>query len=84
MAGALTPLLKRLESKDLVTRERRGDDERSVTIGLTRADVTMRGRMRHIPACIHAAAGLDPEETKDLHVTLRIFITAVNAYYNSH
>ena len=82
--GTLTPLLKRLETKDLVTRERRRDDERSVTIGLTRAGATMQHRTRHLPACIHAATGLDPEETKDLHTTLRTLITAVNAYDTSH
>ena len=82
--GTLTPLLKRLESKDLVTRERRREDERSVTIGLTRAGASMRHRTRHIPACIHTATGLDPEETKALHTTLRTLITAVNAYDTRH
>ena len=82
--GTLTPLLKRLESKDLVTRERRRDDERSVTIGLTRAGATMQDRTRHIPACINAATGLDRQETRDLHTTLRTLITAVNAYDNRH
>lgn len=36
-SGTLTPLLKRLEQRGLVTRERAAKDERVVQIGLTRS-----------------------------------------------
>jgi DNA-binding MarR family transcriptional regulator len=45
-SGTLSPLLKRLTAAGLVTRHRRADDERSVSIRLTDA-----GRALQQPAC---------------------------------
>src|ERR671926_1268386 len=45
-SGTLSPLLKRLTAAGLVTRHRRADDERSVSVRLTEA-----GRALQAPAC---------------------------------
>ncbi|MEP6698006.1 MAG: MarR family winged helix-turn-helix transcriptional regulator [Pseudonocardiales bacterium] len=78
--GTLTPLLQRLEAGGLVTRERRRDDERSVTVGLTEAGLAMERRARHIPAVIRDAIGLDDEQAAALQVILQSLTAAVTAY----
>lgn len=78
--GTLTPLLRRLETNGLVTRERRRDDERSVTVGLTGDGAAMRHRVQHIPAQIRTATGLDGEQIAALQATLRTLSAAVASY----
>lgn len=51
-SGTLTPLLKRLESADLVARLRDVDDERRVRIRLTPAGRRLRTRAARIPPCV--------------------------------
>lgn len=48
-SGTLTPLLKKLEAKGLVTRTRNRYDERQVHISLTDAGWEMKERARSIP-----------------------------------
>jgi len=69
--GTLTPLIKRLEAAGLVRRERRADDERSVTVSLTERGDALRERARAIPPAIGAAMALDPAETEHLKTLLR-------------
>lgn len=56
--GTLTPLLKRLQARGLIRRERQENDERSVQITLTTQGVELRERARPIPAAIGKAVGL--------------------------
>ncbi|MBW3129418.1 MarR family winged helix-turn-helix transcriptional regulator [Hymenobacter profundi] len=49
-SGTLTPLLKRLAQRGLVSRQRDPHDERSVRITLLPAGVALHERARHIPA----------------------------------
>lgn len=51
-SGTLTPLLKRLESAELVVRLRDVDDERRVRIRLTPAGRRLRSKATRIPACV--------------------------------
>src|SRR5215218_9485679 len=53
-SGTLSPLLKRLTAAGLVTRHRRADDERSVSVRLTDA-----GRALEAPACAISAQMID-------------------------
>jgi DNA-binding MarR family transcriptional regulator len=53
-SGTLSPLLKRLTAAGLVTRHRRADDERSVSVRLTDA-----GRALQEPACAISAQMID-------------------------
>jgi len=53
-SGTLSPLLKRLTAAGLVTRHRRADDERSVSVRLTEEGRALQG-----PACAISAQMID-------------------------
>ena len=82
--GTLTPLLKRLETNGLVTRERRSDDERLVTVGLTVSGSALRRRARLIPAQIRTATGLGEDQIAALQTTLRTLAAAVTSDNAGH
>jgi len=48
-SGTLTPLLRRLEQKGLLTRERSNDDERELLVRLTSTGQAMKQRARKVP-----------------------------------
>jgi MarR family transcriptional regulator, organic hydroperoxide resistance regulator len=77
--GTLSPLLKRLQAAGLITRERRADDERSVTISLTEPGRALHTRADCIPAEVFAATGLDAESFEGLRETLQRLTAAVSA-----
>jgi MarR family transcriptional regulator, organic hydroperoxide resistance regulator len=77
--GTLSPLLKRLQAAGLITRERRADDERSVTISLTEAGRALRARADCIPREVIAATGLDAPSFEELRETLQRLTATVNA-----
>jgi MarR family transcriptional regulator, organic hydroperoxide resistance regulator len=55
-SGTLTPLLKRLEGADLVTRIRDIADERRVHISLTAAGRRLKAKASKIPGCVLRAS----------------------------
>jgi MarR family transcriptional regulator, organic hydroperoxide resistance regulator len=65
-SNTLTPLLKRLETRHLLTRLRDPIDERQVRIRLTAAGRRLRAKAREIPGCILEATGLGVEELQRL------------------
>ena len=65
-SGTLTPLLKRLESADLVTRQRDNEDERRVMVRLTPAGKRLKSRAVRIPATLLDAAQCAPTEAQNL------------------
>ncbi|WP_103335299.1 MarR family winged helix-turn-helix transcriptional regulator [Pseudotabrizicola formosa] len=73
-SNTLTPLLKRLEERGVVTRTRDDRDERQVNITLTDAGRALQGRAAHIPACVLEKSGLSLEDLtrlRDQITTLR-------------
>jgi MarR family transcriptional regulator, organic hydroperoxide resistance regulator len=58
-SGTLTPLLKRLETAQLVNRQRSSADERQVVVTLTTQGQAMRHTAATIPECVAKACGLD-------------------------
>ena len=64
-SGTLTPLLKRLEKRGLVTRRRDSDDERIVRIDLTPDGQTLRARARRVPTELACLAGFEIENERD-------------------
>jgi DNA-binding MarR family transcriptional regulator len=77
-SGTLSPLLKRLTTAGLVTRHRRADDERSVSVRLTDA-----GRALQTPACsisaeMIGALDLDKREFAQLRSLLRTIAERVS------
>jgi DNA-binding MarR family transcriptional regulator len=69
--GTLTPLLKRLETAGLITRQRRVDDERSVQVGLTPEGSAMRSATSGVTTAIGDAMGLPEAEVDRLRDALR-------------
>jgi len=71
-SGTLSPLLRRLESRGLVSRERRSADERVVTVSLTDAGRTTRAELAGAVACLTPAYGLGSlDELHQLIASLR-------------
>ena len=65
-SGTLTPLLKRLEQRELIRRRRDKDDQRVVRIHLTPAGRALRAKAKHVPTDLAARAGFDLYKAKDL------------------
>lgn len=61
-SATLTPLLKRMEALGLVARTRVKDDERFVSIGLTKQGKELKKKAQKIPAAVHCAAELPAAE----------------------
>ncbi|MBQ4591233.1 MAG: MarR family transcriptional regulator [Clostridia bacterium] len=66
-SGTLTPLLKKLESKGLVTRTRSVQDERSLIAEITEEGMNLRERALDVPAKIAQCTPLEPEEALTLY-----------------
>jgi len=56
-SGTLTPLLKRLESMDLLRRQRSPEDERQVIVSLTAAGRALKKRALPVPEQLLCASG---------------------------
>ncbi|WP_308186125.1 MarR family transcriptional regulator [Streptomyces sp. MNU76] len=77
-SSTLSPLLKRLEAGGLLRRERRTDDERSVSIRLTDAGARLEQRARTVPVDIGEAMGLSPEQHTMAKQLLRLLTANVS------
>jgi DNA-binding MarR family transcriptional regulator len=77
-SGTLSPLLKRLTAAGLVTRHRRVEDERSVSIALTDAGRALHDRALSISESMIGAIGFDSTEFGDLMARLRVLTERVN------
>ncbi|MEN2401223.1 MarR family transcriptional regulator [Flavobacterium sp. MC2016-06] len=64
--GTVTPLLKRLEGKKLLTRTRSKADERVVLIALTEEGENLREKASSVPMQILKALNLDLEDLQQL------------------
>src|SRR5205085_11442513 len=77
-SGTLSPLLKRLTAAGLVTRHRRVEDERSVSIALTDAGRALRERAFTISESMIGAIGFESDEFHDLMARLRLLTDRVS------
>ena len=66
-SGTLTPLLKKLETKGYLTRERSKEDERNLFISLTEEGEALKDQALHIPYEMEKYVELDHEESKILY-----------------
>ena len=76
-SGTLSPLLKRLEAMDLVTRSRSTGDERVVMVSLTPAGTALRDSAPGIWAAICGRTGLAEPELRDLTTRVQDLADAV-------
>ncbi|MDO4530721.1 MAG: MarR family transcriptional regulator [Bacillota bacterium] len=77
-SGTLTPLLKKLEQKGLIFRERSKEDERNLFITLTEAGVAMKDQALHIPYEMVKCVELDTEEKRTLYQLLYKLLSYVD------
>ena len=68
--GTLSPLLKSMEEKGLLTRSRDKNDERVVTIAITQKGEELREKALSIPEAVGKCLNLSPEESKTLYTIL--------------
>ena len=66
-SGTLTPLLKKLEAKGLITRKRSTSDERNLILTLTKAGTAMREEACTIPSELAQKVPLSQEEARTLY-----------------
>lgn len=69
-SGTLTPVVKTLEEKDLITKERSGEDARNLIVTITEKGTALKDRAVKIPEQMGACLNLDPEEAKQLYMLL--------------
>jgi DNA-binding MarR family transcriptional regulator len=69
-SGTLTPMLKKMEAKKLLSRTRQGADERKVLIRLTEEGERLKERAEGIPKRIAACVDLTPSEADTLYQLL--------------
>ncbi len=77
--GTLSPLLKRLEATELVTRSRRAGDERSVLVSLTDAGGELEMRLADVQGRAAEATGLSRAEVAELRDALSRLTTRLQA-----
>lgn len=77
-SGTLSPLLKRLTAAGLVTRHRRAEDERSVSIALTEKGRALKADAYRISEEMIGAIAFDTAEFAELKDRLRLVIDRVN------
>jgi DNA-binding MarR family transcriptional regulator len=65
-SGTLTPLLKKMEAKGLLTRRRSAEDERSLIVTLTEKGLALRERAVEVPSQMARCVNLEPEECQEL------------------
>ena len=66
-SGTLTPVLKKLAEKGLITRARDPQDERNLMVTLTEQGESLKGPASRIPVQMAACVSLTPEEARLLY-----------------
>ena len=66
-SGTLTPLLKKLEEKGLVTRRRSDLDERNLIVTITELGESMRDQALHIPEEMTKCINLPQDDIRELY-----------------
>ena len=66
-SGTLTPLLKKLEAKEYITRVRSTKDERNLEIAIAKKGLELRKKALGIPQKISKYIDLSKEEIETLH-----------------
>ncbi len=81
-SGTLTPLLKKLESKGYIVRERSHADERNLIVHVTDAGMRLRDSAVVVPECMGKCIPLTAEEAGALYQILYKILGAWSAEDN--
>jgi len=66
-SGTLTPLLKKLEAKQLITRTRSSEDERNLIVQITTTGEQLKDQALSVPESMASCQRLEPDEAKELY-----------------
>ena len=66
-SGTLTPVLKKLEDKGYVTRNRAKEDERNLIISITEKGVQLKSKAKNIPKKIGKCINLSKKEAMEMY-----------------
>ena len=73
-SGTLTPLIRRMETKGIVKKQRSKTDERSVEVTLTEKGRSLKNDAQTIPERMFCRTGLSACEAISLHNLLKTFL----------
>ena len=76
-SGTLTPLLKSLEKKGLITRRRSEEDERVLLVRITKEGEALKEKALDIPFKMASCIRLDRQEAEELH---RLLYKVMNSF----
>lgn len=76
-SGTLTPLLKKLEGKGYITRERSKTDERNLIVRLTSSGESLKSKAAEVPKKVGACVNINPEKAKMLGETLYEILNSI-------
>lgn len=77
--ATVSPLVKRLEALDYVTKTRSDSDERIVEVTLTDTGRELRKTAEAIPGTMMAKLGMDVDGVRELHAVMQKIIASVDA-----
>ena len=66
-SGTLTPVLKRLEQKGLITRQRADKDERVLIVSITKEGDELKDKAVEIPVKMAGCVSLEPQDAAELY-----------------
>ena len=69
-SGTLTPVLKKLEQKGYIERNRNKEDERNLIISITKLGIELRDKVKDIPNNISKCVDLEQTESVQLYKLL--------------
>ncbi|MDR9855149.1 MarR family transcriptional regulator [Paenibacillus sp. VCA1] len=76
-SGTLTPLLKKLETMELITRTRDKVDERNVIIELTDKGSAFREQAAEVPKKLYAGTNIQLEDITAMHEHIQSFLQKI-------
>jgi DNA-binding MarR family transcriptional regulator len=71
-SGTLSPLLKRLQTKGIIVKERDAEDERSVLVKVTAEGKALKTKIRCIPGDVFESLGMKRAELESLFKALNV------------
>lgn len=77
-SGTLTPLLKKLETKGYIKRERSKSDERNLIVTITKDGEALKETAADIPQKIGACVNISPDKAKELYDTLYLILNSID------
>jgi DNA-binding MarR family transcriptional regulator len=77
-SGTLTPLLKKLENKGYVIRNRDNNDERNVIISITDKGLDLKKDALEVPINVSKCINLDEKDAKELYRILYKIIEGID------